>query len=151
MKKVLSVFLVLCIILSFSGCNNVDNNSQETNEEYKLEYINGDIIYDEFELWYYDPKPISEDIVQFYTDGINIFKEGRSIDTKEEAVEFGEELLKEYQEKGLYQDYRLLSISHAIIQNFWIYIYCHRDAIGGGTTIVVDGNHGEFMRGWISE
>ena len=146
----LLLVLILFLLFSFGGCNNVSNDTKG--------YGNG--IKQEVHVTEIEWCCTEWDQLQFPVDlKIDLGKEVKAIETNQYATDVATAILAKCHEQGLFDDYTLVSIVHSKKDNIWRFEYSidqrstHIDDLidCGSLYVAIDGNEGILIQAWIEE
>ena len=77
-------------------------------------------------------------------------EKNRTIGDAKEALEYARSILEEQNRIGDH-DEELVSIVHLAKDNLWLFRYWLVGYEGGVSGCVIDGNSGEYLKGWVEE
>lgn len=157
MKKVLLLLLIVSAFL-YSCENNIEISDVNDNGiSGEISNINNDEISDINEINFLIKASADTedwDQVEFPVDLIEIdfSANANKIITKEDAIKFGEIILKTQQKNNYYLDYELRKIVHYSKENIWYFNYSLKQFIPGSClSIVIDGNNCDIIKAWVGE
>lgn len=151
MKKIVSMFLI--IILLISGCGETSNdNTTNTSGVTDMEMIDFIEIEQAGIDWNEVEFPISSKEIAI---PFNI----KSIATKEDAIKIGKAIIENCWDNGKFLDFVLLTIVHSTEDNVWRFDYSidqrnKKDGtllLCGGFYVAIDGNNGKVIKAWVEE
>lgn len=78
-------------------------------------------------------------------------EKGRTISDEQEALEYAWSICAERNKIEEYSKERLTEIVHLEKDNLWMFCYWLVGYEGGVSGCVIDGNSGEYLKGWVEE
>ena len=140
MKKIIFLLIILCLLVT--GCENKMKQPEFTEIEW------AGIDWEQIEI------SIDTTEMEFDIDG-------RTIVSKEDAIEIGEIILEKFHEKNKFKTYVLLAVVHSTKDNIWRFEYAvdERDKnveveniiFGDVGYVAVNGDNCEIIKAWIEE
>ena len=151
MWKIFLMLTAQLIVISLYGCSNKGGNGEKMN----------DITKEEVSFVEIEQSGIDWDQIEFSIDlsTIDFFAEVKTIETKQDALIIGNNIIETCHEKNMFLDYTLLSIVFFKQDNIWRFDYSidqrDRDIEEiedcGNLYVAVRGRDGKLIKAWVEE